>query len=248
MNGLSARSFSALVVFMPILFLGGCFSANPKNIAAFTKPYQADVSAQQYILMPPDSIQVQCARVPQINGQVQRIRPDGKVSFETLGDVEVAGLTPEQAANVLERKVAGLYTLIGEHPIDVRVTAMESKTYFVLGQVFSPGRKLYTGRDTLLSALADAQLNPMAWKQKIQVIRPSEVENIKPRVFEVNYNWMAVHGDLRKNVLLQEGDIVYVPPTPLAAVAMVIEEFIRPIARAFSGAYTVNRGMLLFEN
>ena len=60
---------------------------------------------------------------------------------------------------------------------------------------------------------------------------------IKTRIFELNYNKMVVHGDASKDVLLQEGDIIYVPPTVLAAIAMKVEEFIRPIARAFSGAY-----------
>jgi hypothetical protein len=48
---------------------------------------------------------------------------------------------------------------------------------------------------------------------------------------------MIAHGDTTKDVLLQDGDIIYVPPTVLAAVAMKIEEVIRPIARAFSGYY-----------
>ena len=53
---------------------------------------------------------------------------------------------------------------------------------------------------------------------------------------------MSTHGDTSKNVLLQEGDIIYVPPTVFAAAAMVLEEIIRPIARAFSGAYIVEAG------
>ena len=53
---------------------------------------------------------------------------------------------------------------------------------------------------------------------------------------------MAAHGELGKNVLLQEGDIIYVPPTVLSAISMKIEEVIRPIARAFSGVYIMQSG------
>lgn len=77
----------------------------------------------------------------------------------------------------------------------------------------------------------------MAWEERVQVIRPSAEEKIRPRIFEVNFERMIVHGDISKDVLLQDGDIIYVPPTVLAAVAMKIEEAIRPIARAFSGYY-----------
>lgn len=49
--------------------------------------------------------------------------------------------------------------------------------------------------------------------------------------------------DTNKNVLLQEGDIIYVPPTILDWMALKVEEVIRPIARAFSGISTVRRGL-----
>jgi len=58
-----------------------------------------------------------------------------------------------------------------------------SKSYYVLGQVFRPGVKDYTGRDTLLSALAEAQPNPMAWEERVQVIRPSEDKKVRPKDF-----------------------------------------------------------------
>jgi len=94
----------------------------------------------------------------------------------------------------------------------------------------------------VMSALAAAQPNPMAWLGRIQVIRPSGDKNIKAKIFEVNFDRMAAHGELSKDVLLLEGDIIYVPPTVLSAIAMKIEEFIRPIARAFSGVYIVEGG------
>jgi hypothetical protein len=77
----------------------------------------------------------------------------------------------------------------------------------------------------------------MAWEERVQVIRPSADEDVRPKIFEVNFDRMITHGDTSKDVLLQEGDIIYVPPTVLAAMAMKIEEFIQPIARAFSGYY-----------
>jgi len=82
----------------------------------------------------------------------------------------------------------------------------------------------------------------LAWVDRIQVIRPSGNKDVKPKIFEFNFDRAAAHGDASKNVLLQEGDIIYVPPTVLAAAAMKIEEFIRPTARAFSGYYIMGGG------
>ena len=92
----------------------------------------------------------------------------------------------------------------------------------------------------MLTAVAQAHLNPMAWAERIQVIRPSSDENVKPEIFEVNFDKMSAHGDTTKNVLLQEGDIIYVPPTVLAWISLRIEEILRPIARAFSLIYVVD--------
>lgn len=41
-----------------------------------------------------------------------------------------------------------------------------------------------------------------------------------------------------KDALLQEGDIFYILPTVLAAMAMKIEKALRLIARAFSGGHS----------
>jgi hypothetical protein len=51
---------------------------------------------------------------------------------------------------------------------------------------------------------------------------------------------MVAHGDASKDVLLQEGDIIFVPPTVLAGIALKLEEFLTPIGRAFSTVWVVN--------
>ncbi|MBE3145138.1 MAG: polysaccharide biosynthesis/export family protein [Planctomycetes bacterium] len=222
--------------------LTGCFSSNPRDIQAFLKPYQTDVTSEKYILQPPDEIEMHCARVPELNVQRQRIRPDGRVGFETLGEFQAAGKTPEELAVAIQQKASTLYALVGDKPIEVRVTAFRSKVFYVIGQVEQPGSKLYTGRDSVMSAISDARPNPMAWLGRIQVVRPSGDEKVKAKIFEVNFDRMAAHGELGKNVLLQEGDVIYVPPTVLAAIAMKIEEVIRPVARAFTGVNIVQSG------
>ncbi|MCH8120167.1 MAG: polysaccharide biosynthesis/export family protein [Planctomycetes bacterium] len=236
-----SRVISMAILSLITISVTGCFSSNPADIEVFLRPDKVDVTAESYVLQPPDEIEVHCSEVPEIDGQRQRIRPDGKISFEDLGEIEAAGKTPAQLANILRGKVLELYKLEGDKPIDIRIAAYQSKVYYVLGQVLSPGPKIYTGRDTALTAIALARLNPMAWKERIQVIRPSRDKNVKPRIFEVNFERMVVHGDTSKDVLLQEGDIIFVPPTILGVVALKIEELLRPIARAFSGAYIMQQ-------
>lgn len=235
-----SKTLALGVLLIAISFLTGCFSANPEDIRAFVKPYEVDVTSENYIFQPPDEIEIHCSQVPEIDLQRQRIRPDGKISFEALGEIDAAGKTPQEVSAAIKDRVSELYTLPGDNPIDVRIALFASQVYYVVGQVLVPGPKVYTGRDSLLTALAVAQPNSLAWEQHVQVIRPSTDEAERPRVFEINYNKMIAKGDLSKDVLLQEGDIVYVPPTILASIGLVVEEFVTPIARAFYGWYLVS--------
>jgi len=191
-------------------------------------------------LQPPDEIELHCKKIPEVDMKRQRIRPDGKVSFESLGEFMVAGKTPAQVAKMIETRAREMYTLPQGEPVGIRVVAMESAVFYVLGEVSRPGPKSYTGRDSLLSALAEAHLEVTAWKDKIQVIRPSADKKTR-RVFAVDYRAMVEHGNTEKNVLLEEGDIVYVPPTILAAISQVIAEFARPIGQALAPAVQVTR-------
>jgi polysaccharide export outer membrane protein len=230
------------MIFVSLITVGlsGCFSSYPAAIEAYLKPDKVDVTAERYVLQPPDQIVVHCSEVPEIHGQAQLIRPDGKIGFEDIGEIEAAGRTPEQLANILRGKVLELYKLEGDHPVNIRIITYRSKRYYVLGQVLRPGPQVYSGRDTVFTALAMTNPTPMAWVDRIQVIRPSRDKNVKAKIFEVNYDRMSAHGEMSKDVLLQEGDVIYVPPTILAAVAMKIEEFIRPLGRALSGAYMLD--------
>ena len=232
------QRFFLQMVLLTILFcLTGCFSSHPKDIEAFTVPTVTNVTAENYILQPPDEIEIRCSKVPEIHLQSQKIRPDGKVTFEGLGEIHAAGKTPKELTGLLHEKILLLYALAGEHPIDVQIVMYKSKFYYVLGQVFFPGPKICTGRDTVLKAIAASRPSTLAWIERIQVIRPSLDPNVKPRIFELNFDKMAAHGDLSKNVLLEEGDIIFVPPTVLAAIGLKVEELVSPIGRAFS---TVN--------
>ena len=251
MNKYTLLKLFALTVIT--LVVSGC-GPNSKDIEAFLKPYETDVTLGEYILQPPDEVNVSCSKVPQINGVSQVIRPDGKVSFELLGDFVAAGKTPKALADEITTEVKKLYALSDDYPLDVRVDRMASKHYYVFGEVMRPGAMAFTGRVSALQALAMNPPQVTAWESEIKVIRPDgqpEVDSktgklkfTKKKIFKMNLDDMVKRGDTSKNVLLAEGDIIYVPPTPLAAVANVLAEFVRPIGLAlqpFSQYYQIQR-------
>jgi len=238
MNDRCAGQMLFLSIFC-VLF-AGCFSAKPENIKAFTRPYEAQVTADKYILLPPDEVEIFCTKIPEIDKQRQKIRPDGYISVEGLGEIKVAGLSAGEVSEILKEKASKLYSLPADKPIDFRIFIYRSQFFYVVGEVRKPGPPPYTGRDSVLHAITEAYPEVTGWKDKIQIVRPSyhPLEQ-KPKVFQVNYNKMVMHGDLSKDVLLQPGDIIYVPPTVLSAIAMVIEEFTRPIGRALAPVQSI---------
>ena len=78
-----------------------------------------------------------------------------------------------------------------------------------------------------------AQPTFLAQRDRIKVTRPSPTPG-EQRQFTVDLDKMIRSGDTRCNVLLAEGDIVYVPPTPLAWVGLRMRELLYPIGPAMS--------------
>ena len=225
--GLSILVFACVV-------LAGC-SPSASSIQAqkaFKMPDKVEVTSENYLIRPPDEILLNIPTIAEINLQQQRVRPDGRISFTNLGEFDIAGKTPQQAADMIRERASKLYTMAGDHPLDMRISVFGSAVYYVLGEVQRPGPKPYTGRDMALKAVSDAYPTVMAWKSRIRVVRPSADPAKKPQIFEIQWGKMVSYGNTEKNVLLQEGDIIYAPPTILASIGMKLEEFIRPVGRA----------------
>lgn len=229
----SCIKLSACALLTALSALSGCFSARPEDIQAFVKPHQADVTMQDYILQPPDEVTVVASNIPELRGvtnqlgQTQVIRPDGIISFENIGEIKVAGKTPRQVAQIIGEKLGTLYRLQGDYPIDIRVVN-QSKYYYILGMVYNPGLKMFSGRESALSAISRAVPNNLAWESQTQVIRPAQRDGEIAKVFNFDYKKMVEHGIGYDNVLLQEGDIIYVPPTILASIGLTLQEIVGP--------------------
>jgi polysaccharide biosynthesis/export protein len=137
--------------------------------------------------------------------QTEQIRLDGKISLPLLGDVQAAGMTPEQ----LQQNLVRLYApQISSSDVTV---AIESSAFpvYVTGCVLAPGRILSSEPITALEAIMEAGGfdYTRANLRKIHVIRrqkdtsQSYVLNLKD----------VLNGDDQNNFFLQPDDIVYVP-------------------------------------
>lgn len=229
-----------LTLSIVIILLSGCYNCDNKNVESFKKPHEANVTVEEYQLQPADEITISSTRVPELHLQTQVIRPDGKVSYEIVGDISVAGKTPDEVAKILADKISHIYKMRDEHPIDVQVSGFASKLYYIIGQVRDPGAKIFTGRETTMSAIAKAIPTFSAWEERIRLVRPSTGKDVKGMICKVNFHKMIKYGDMTKNVLLEEGDVIYVPPTILAAIGLTVGELVTPILGGAGAVTAIN--------
>lgn len=208
----------------PMVASAGC---GPKvdDMRHFLRAHEHRVSGAEYRVAPPDVLEISSAQAPEIDGEVQSIRSDGKIGLRLLGEIKVAGLTTQEIANKLETLLSRYYV---RPQVSVRVAYYRSKYVYVLGQVHTPGPYPYTGRDTLLHVLARAQPTYLAWTARIKVLRPSPEAGERHEII-VDTDRLTQEGDTAKNILLQEGDVVYVPPTPLAWAGLRLRELLFPV-------------------
>ncbi len=209
----------------------GCASTTHEAFASFLKAHEHAVSATEIRLNAGDFVRFRSNNVSEIHNTVREIGPDGKVTLALLGEVKVVGLTAKELAVKLEEQLSRYYR---DPDVLVRIGAQPSQVFYVVGQVGGAGPYRYTGRDTLLDAIVRARPNNIAWNARVKVIRPGTSPGER-REIRVDVNKMVKEGDTRMNVLLEVGDIVYVPPTPLGWVGLKLQEIIypaRPIIQA----------------
>ncbi len=79
------------------------YRVGPNDQLAILFQADWDVPAGQYTLDTLDHLKVKFTLDPQLNEDVV-IRPDGMITLQAIGDIQAAGLTPEQLAKKIEDK------------------------------------------------------------------------------------------------------------------------------------------------
>jgi protein involved in polysaccharide export with SLBB domain len=103
------------------------------------------------------------------------------------------------------------------------------KEIFVLGQVVEPGRYRFLRTTTFLGAVAQAEgtLRSGAWERRCLVIRGG----LKGDQEIIPVNLPAIVAGEEEDFPLENGDIVYVPKTPLFKTAEIIESVLLPLRK-----------------
>ncbi len=205
----------------------------PTNIPGYeAKIRDSEFDPVTYTLGPDDVIEVAVMRHPEFSG-IFPINSEGKIQFKFVGDIDVKGLTKKQVEEKLTKVLANY--LVGPE-VSVTITEYKSKFVFVLGEVSQPG-KYYIKSDTI--SVRDAVVNSglptqSAAMRKCSLITPDKTGKVRNR--PVNIYAILYVGDLRRNIDMQPGDVLYVPSTVMAKIIRIISPVATTVGLASSPA------------
>jgi polysaccharide export outer membrane protein len=177
----------------------------------------------EYLLGPEDEISIQVWDHEDLS-RMLRVGLDGKISYPFVGEFKVQGLTVLQLQKELEKRLGDGY-VVDPH-VTIKVADYKSHKFFVMGSVTKPGMYPLTRPITLVEALsmagglpsekggqqptADTALIIRAGNSKRtdQPQMPDKVDS--NRQVKVSLR-EALAGDPRHNVVIKNGDTIFVP-------------------------------------
>jgi protein involved in polysaccharide export with SLBB domain len=137
------------------------------------------------------------------------VNTEGNIRFPKYGPIKVAGLSIEQATNNVKRELTKLYPGLrnGTTSIKLSLGQMRSIQVTLLGEVVTPGTYTVPSLSTIMNALyTSGGPTTIGSFRQIELVRNGKVISN----FDI-YDFL-LKGDLTKNILLQDQDIIKVAP------------------------------------
>jgi polysaccharide export outer membrane protein len=176
--------------------------AAPKDNAALTVP--KDNAAGTYRIGPEDILRVSVWENKELTLDVV-VRPDGKISLPLIQDVQAEGLTANELADVVHKK---LEAFVKDPQVAVILLQVNAPKIFVIGSVAKPGPYPLRGETSVLQALSQAGgFTQFASPRSIKLVRGSGAKQV---VRKINYYDIIDEGG-EGNHLLFPGDTIVVP-------------------------------------
>jgi polysaccharide export outer membrane protein len=145
---LSSILLSSVVMLPSVLWMHGQETPIPAGSAQVA----ASGEDQAYRLVPGDVIELRMFYNPELNEQVQ-IRPDGRISLQLIGEVQIAGKTIHEAVAMLEE----LYVKDVRSPrLIIQVRSFAGQKVYVTGEVVRPDLLNLPGPMTVFEAIGEA--------------------------------------------------------------------------------------------
>jgi len=170
-----------------------------------------------YIVGPGDNFLVQIFSAADLQYSLVVTR-EGKLLVPEVGDIQVAGLTFEEAKLLIRKTleqsrmgVKSVVTLANLHTIQI----------MLVGEVIQPGSYTVSGLSTLVNTLITT-----GGIKRTGSLRSIEVKRGGKVVATLDLYELLLRGDTSGNIYLRQGDVIFVPP--IGPVVSIAGEVVRP--------------------
>jgi len=163
------------------------------------------------VLGPGDTLRVTVFQNPDLGGEL-RVSEKGSVVLPLVGEVVIAGQTPVEAGSTIAARLERGRFLVDPH-VSVALVEVRSRQVSVLGQVARPGQYALDNPGlTLTDVLAMAGgVGPEGDNRVIAIV----TRDGGTRRLEIDVAAMYRSGDMKSDIELQGGDVIFVPNAPV---------------------------------
>ncbi|MFO0752356.1 MAG: polysaccharide biosynthesis/export family protein [Thermodesulfovibrionales bacterium] len=190
----------------------------------------------EFILGNGDSIDVSVYRQDDLKRTV-KIDLSGRIMFPLIGDVQVSG---KSIYKIREEMQERLSQYVVNPQVMISITSVQSQKVVLLGEVKTPG--VYTLDYDLNISEAVARAGGLNDDAKGSAVILLRREGSKQVVSTVDVNSIMKAGNLSADILLRNGDIVYVPKKTIANISWLMSH----IAQIISPLVSTETGIVLW--
>jgi polysaccharide export outer membrane protein len=189
----------------------------------------AGKAVSEYIIGIEDVLGISVWQNPDLTQEVV-VRPDGRISFPLVGDIDAQGLTLVQMDTILTER---LKEFLRMPEVSISLKKLGGKKILILGEVRSPGVYSLQGKSVLEAIGLAGGFTNHAVASSVVVISGGFD---RPQAQRINLNLALKRGDVKQNIALQTEDIVFVPKKFIADLNYFLTQVITPISQGvYSG-------------
>ena len=171
----------------------------------------------EYLIGSGDLLTVELWNRPKLSGE-HVVGPYGNITLPIIGEFKIGGMNRKKAAKI----ITDLYRQFYEEPITtVKIINYMNNRVYVLGRVANPGIIHFSGRGTLLEALAMAGGLPT--RDKTIFLSKCYIVRGKDQIIWIDLLKLLQRANLKLNISLANNDIIYIPESMDAAVFVMGE-------------------------
>jgi len=175
---------------------------------AFGDDTETDLTRDDYIIQPGDLLEVQIFQEDDLTREV-RVTQGNSITMPLIGAVNVAGLTPKKAQDLI-RELYNRDYLVNPQ-VNVGVTEYAPRSVNVLGAVNKPGAIMFPQEEglTLVDAIARAgSFNRYADRRKVKLSRTDDDGRTLTEVIDVDE---LMESGTNDSWPLRRDDVIFVP-------------------------------------